>query len=272
VKALKVLARSRSPSFTRHYLRRQTPGEPRTVCRVAWWSGDGKPVDYRRGTSDVALVYDVLFKPGRKSEYWLPEALQPKRVLDIGANIGVTARYLAHRFPNAEIHCFEPIEENLAMLRGNVAGCKVTVHPYGLAAASRIAEFTIPREVETNWGNYSMLARDGDASSRRSARVRAVPEVLGEIGGASIDLIKIDVEGAEADILGAVPDDALAQVTWIYGELHDALNPGGSFGILARLAQWFDIEVHKPMRKRGWFFDACRKDSSHRFGSFRRGR
>jgi FkbM family methyltransferase len=274
VKGTKALLRSRSFAFTRDYVNRQSPGGERgTIARVDWWNGDGRPVAYRRGTSDVSLVYDVLFKPGRKSEYWLPAGLEPKLVLDIGGNIGVVARYLSHRFPGAAIHAFEPIEDNVGVLKQNVAGSAVTVHPYGLGKASGTVEFAILPGAETNWAGYSMLRRDGDAATKRQAQVRDVREVLGTLGGAQVDLIKIDAEGAEADILEAIPDEVLARVTWIYGEIHGAvMDPGRGFRILERLAGWFDIEVHKGLRMRNWFFDACSRNASGRFAGLRRGR
>jgi FkbM family methyltransferase len=274
MKGAKALLRSRSFAFARDYARRQSPGAERgSIAQVDWWNGDRRPVAYRRGTSDVSLVYDVLFKPGRKSEYWLPAGLEPRIILDIGGNIGVVARYLSHRFPGAAIHSFEPIEDNVAVLERNVAGRAVTVHPYGLGKASGTVEFAILPGAETNWAGYSMLRRDGDAATKRTAQVRDVREVLGALGGAQVDLIKIDAEGAEADILEAMPDEMLSRATWIYGELHGAvMDPGRGFRILERLAQWFDIEVHKGLRMRNWFFDACSRSASGRFAGLRRGR
>ena len=272
--ASKALLRSRSLAFTRDYVHRQSPGAERgMLARVPWWNGDGQPIAYRRGTSDVSLVYDVLFKPGRKSEYWLPEGLEPRLILDIGGNIGVVARYLSHRFPAAAIHSFEPIPDNVAVLKENVAGRAVTVHPYGLGKATGTVEFAILPGAETNWAGYSMLRRDGEAATKRQAQVRDVREVLAALGGAQVDLIKIDAEGAEGDILEAIPDAVLERVTWIYGELHGAvMDPGRGFRILERLAKWFDIEVHKGLRMRNWFFDACKRDASARFAGLRRGR
>lgn len=63
----------------------------------------------------------------------------------------------------------------------------------------------------------------------------------------------------------------LARALWVYGELHsENLNPGLAFGVLERLAPWFDIEVHKGLRKQNWFFDACNRTLSGRFRKFRR--
>ena len=266
---LKVLARSRSWSFARDFGARDSdpPGEP---ASVAWWSGDGRPVHYRRGTSDVALVYDILFKPGAKSEYWLPAELAPRTILDIGGNIGVAARYLAHRFPGAALHTFEPIAENCELLRRNMNGGAAIIHGFGLGARSGPREFGQDPGAERNRGGYS-LARAGGGAVR--AELRAVPEALALLGGAPIDLIKIDVEGAEEEILAAFPDAVLEQATWIYGELHsDSVDPRQAFRLLERLAAWFDIEVHKPLRKRNWFFDACNRRVSERFRAFRRRR
>ena len=56
------------------------------------------------------------------------------------------------------------------------------------------------------------------------------------------------------------------------GELHHdlAMNPRQAFGLLERLAGWFDIEMHKRLRRRNWFFDACNRKVSERFKNFRR--
>jgi FkbM family methyltransferase len=269
LKTLKVLARTRSLEFTRDYL-----GSDRRngqAC-VAWWSGDGRPVYYRPGTSDVSIVYDILFR-GRASEYWLPEGLAPRVILDIGGNIGIAARYLAQRFPQAQVHSFEPVPENLELMRRNLEGTAVQAHGYGLGGESGEFEFHTPAAAVGDVSGYSRFGHAGDASRTVRAEVRAVPEALRALDLNAVDLIKIDVEGAEHDVIGAFPDDVLAGTTWIYGELHGAaVDPRLAFALLERLAAWFDIEVHKPLRKQTWFFDACNKEASARFRDFRRER
>lgn len=270
-KAIKTLARSRSLNFTRDYLAREGRRLPVAPVAVDWWSGDGRPLYYRPGTSDVSTAYDILFRPGRKAEYWLPEKFEPRLILDIGANIGFTARYLAHRFPGATVHAFEPIPDNLALLAQNVAETGVLVHPFGLGTRSGSVEFRIHPAHQWNPGAYS-IAREHDSSDIRvRAEVRSVNDALSMIGKGPIDVIKIDVEGAEGEIFRAFPDDVLASTTWIYGELHEVLvDSRSAFGVLERLAAWFDIETHKGLRKRTWFFDACNRNASKKFRSFRR--
>src|SRR4051812_25138369 len=104
---LKVWLRSRSLGFTRDYFARAASPSR----KVFQWHG--MPVHYRAGTSDTRLIYSILLKRGKKSEYAIPRESRLDRaavrvVLDIGANIGVSTLYLADLFPNAEIHAFEP--------------------------------------------------------------------------------------------------------------------------------------------------------------------
>ena len=265
LKTLKVLARTHSLQFTRDYFGHRRNGQ---AC-VSWWNGDGRPVHYRPGTSDVSIVYDILF---RKSEYWLPEGLAPRCILDIGGNIGIAARYLAWRFPRAELHSFEPVPDNLALMRRNLEGTAVHAHDYGLGEVTGEFCFHTPAAAPEDVGGYSRFGEAGAASRTVRARIRAVPEALSALGLGKIDVIKIDVEGAEYDVISAFPDDLLSKVTWVYGELHGTVgDPALAFGVLQRLAPWFDIEVHKGLRKQTWFFDACNKEASSGFRSFRRG-
>ena len=60
------------------------------------------------------------------------------------------------------------------------------------------------------------------------------------------ELIKIDVEGAEYDILAAFEPRVLERVRWITGELHG----NRSFELLEFLSRWFDVETRKTLGKR----------------------
>lgn len=267
--AVKVLLRARSVSFARDYAALGAAANGATA-QVAWWCGDGGRVHYRRGTSDTSLAYDILFRPGSHAEYWLPHDLAPRVIFDIGGNVGIASRYLAHRFPQATVHAFEPIPANLELLRRNAANRRIVVHPFGLGGADGEFEFSIPTGVGANPGAYSRFGLEHRSEIVR-APVRATAGVLAALGIGSIDVVKIDTEGAEFDILSSFPREVLSRVAWIYGELHgeDLRAPSG-FRTLDLLAEWFDIGVQKSLRKRNFFFDACNKAISGRYGGFRR--
>ena len=267
-KFLKVALRARSPAFARAYAE-AARGEGRGLGRYAWRAGDGGEIAFRRGTSDLGLIYDILLKPGDKGEYWLPPALEPRTILDIGGNIGVASRYLAHRFPGARVHAFEPVPANVALLRQNASHSgRIEVHAYALGGEDGELSLSLPDASGFNQGGYSAFA--GGAAGLR-APVRRVEGALAEAGIDSVDVIKIDTEGAEYAILSAFPERVLAGAKWIYGELHsDGVSQAADFRTLDYLSRWFDIETAKSVRKRNYFFDACRRDLAPAFRDFRR--
>ncbi len=269
-KILKVAWRSRSSSFAADY-RASAAGRELGLGSFTWRAGDGAAVQYRRGTSDIGLIYDILLKPGRKAEYWLPQSLAPRIILDIGANIGVASRYLAHHFPNSAVHSFEPVPENLKLLGANAA-CqpRIIVHPYALGPQTGQIALGSSDASGRNQGGYSAFAAS-TGNERITAPIRNVATALASAGIDAVDVIKIDTEGAEFSILGAIPEEIIGRAAWIYGELHsEAIARPSDFRVLDLLSRWFDIEVYKPMRKRNYFFDACRKDLCGGLRDFKR--
>jgi FkbM family methyltransferase len=141
-------------------------------------------------------------------------------VVDLGANIGAFTVDWATRRPAVRVHAYEPDEETFAVLRKNVDA-------NGLS--NRV----------TFW-NEAIAARDGrvpfgrgDASIVRGAfaagaDAQAVPAVslatVVERAGGRVSLLKIDIEGLEADVLegGAA---VLGAVDEIVGECHPVLVP-----------------------------------------------
>lgn len=240
---------------------------------VRWWNGDRRDVYYRPGTSDLGLVYNILFKAGAQGEYWLPQSVPHTTILDIGANAGIVSRYLSWRFPEATIHSFEPIPGNVEVLRLNASGiARINVHPFGLGDRNGTFPLYIPTDDRTNMGMFSMYSSVKEGR-RIEAQIRAVPEVLKELGLRDIDIIKIDTEGAEHAILRAFPPEVLASVKWIYGELHSqGLEQPKDFAVLDYLSQWFTIECQKPLHRSNYSFDACNRAIAAQFLRFKRKR
>jgi FkbM family methyltransferase len=254
---VKVLLRSGSLHFTRDYFSHS----PQPARRIYRWGG--LPVHYRSGTSDTRLIYSILLKRGRKSEYALPRAcaLDPARVrtvLDIGANIGISAVYLASIFPNAEVHAFEPEPGNVALLSENAKAIpRIRVHPFALGAED--GELTLYSSDEAvNFGGFSAHGLGVDASRSQRVPVRHAGRCLAALGVRQVDVIKIDTEGAEWDILTSLGKPLLDAVQLIMGELHGRRD----FELLTFLQPAFDIEMKKQLRNRLFNFYAARRSPS----------
>lgn len=249
--ALKYWWRSGSRRFT---LDRHPSARSRPVSKYEW---QGKPVYYRPGTSDTEVIYKILLKTGRKAEYHFPSALQPRVILDIGANIGVASVYLAHRFPRARIYAFEAVPANVELLRLNAAAYpRITACPVALGAADGDVEIHFSDNPH-NFGGFSFSQQGSDSNRKLWVQRRNIGTVLNELGVEQVDMIKIDTEGAEYDILTALAEDVLRRVTWITGELHGEKD----FELLAFLSKWFEIETKRSIGKRLSMFAAANKAS-----------
>jgi FkbM family methyltransferase len=124
-------------------------------------------------------------------------------ILDIGANVGSFALWAVRRWPGSRVRSFEPNPETFAILKRNIAG-------YGLIQPSNAAIYPSENAREAFFSRY---AGDGEAGLMRyigdtfregviepSFEVDIIrPEALG-----SADIVKIDIEGGEAEVLAAL--------------------------------------------------------------------
>jgi FkbM family methyltransferase len=250
----KVLLRSGSLQFTRDYFDR---GVPRERSVYDW---KGIPVAYRRGTSDLSLIYSIMLL-GRKSEYALPEGsgLDPaavRTVLDIGANAGISALYFARLFPRATIHAFEPDPGNCEILQANAATePRVKVHGVALGAEDGTLKL-FDSDDPANLGGFSAHEKGINAARAKEVPLRHAGRMLAEIGLDSVDVIKIDTEGSEWEILTSLDRGLLDGVRLIMGELHGRKD----FALLDYLEPRFHIAMRKRLRSRLFNFYAVNRE------------
>ena len=135
-------------------------------------------------------------------ELYAVDVPMPSRpvILDGGAHVGDSTAWLLSRYPAVQVVAVEPLAQSFETLVRNCA-------PYG--------ERALPVRAAL-WGEPGKVTmRDSGASTGASVmhagapgeRVRALTlgELMAELGLDRIDLLKLDVEGAEASIFSA-PD------------------------------------------------------------------
>jgi FkbM family methyltransferase len=160
-------------------------------------------------------------------------AIQPGDTLfDVGANIGVLSILLAavKRADGITVHAFEPEERNVERLRKNISlnGLNsVHAHAFGLGAETGTVSFYVDGEAGT--GTHSMLASAAGGRERIEIQIRRGDEFIAEHDAAP-DVVKIDVEGAEMEVLRGMTQ-ALAQRSvrdWFLEVHPDRLESSGS--------------------------------------------
>jgi len=180
-----------------------------------------RDVVVRHGTSDLACLEKVFLA----QEYKNPFAITPRLIVDAGANIGMASLFYAHEYPGATIIGIEPETSNFEILRANCLGIQnVTV----LQAAlwSRQCKLRIKDQNAEKWA--MAVCEDPVSSAAADADVRAVtiPEILRLSGHDQIDILKLDIEGAEHELFGREAENWLGNVKQIAIELHDRYHPG----------------------------------------------
>jgi FkbM family methyltransferase len=114
-------------------------------------------------------------------------------IFDVGANVGQTARSYRELFPSAEIWSFEPFPESYEALRRSLADGRFHAVPLALSDEIITATFNLGAGSVTN----SLLRRETDSGETIQIQTDTVDNFCSEHGISAIDILKVDVEGAE---------------------------------------------------------------------------
>jgi len=148
--------------------------------------------------------YDIAIN----GEKWLLErlaAFSPKTIFDVGANRGEWCLTACQTNPGATIHAFEIVSETYELLKENTKPFhpKVVLNACGLSDKKGLMDiFHVPDcDVHSSFlEDANKITRNG-GSVRISRPVRTGDDYMTERNIESIDVLKIDVEGAEPLVL-----------------------------------------------------------------------
>lgn len=164
---------------------------------------------------ELEVMCDILLD----GEYALPEAAAPDVILDVGANIGVASLFFRAHYPKAEIVAIEPDPDTFAKLERNVGGDPGTRVLNAAVAAERGDVLLFRPPGHSIAASLKYRGRDRDASTRVPAET--LDALCAELDLARIDVVKLDVEGAELEVLRGF--SRLDEVAVIVGEAHPRL-------------------------------------------------
>jgi FkbM family methyltransferase len=181
----------------------------------------GRPVEIRLSAPYLGAFKGIFFdlEYDARSCFTNP----PRRILDLGANIGMGTISLSCQFPDAAFVCVEPDPRNTPILGANLA-------------ANAIRATIVPKAAGPNPGRLDLRFGDNPTcsalessqmhhlSDRTEVEVTTIPALLDEAGWDSVDLVKIDIEGSEDELL-AINNGWLSRVGAILLEIHPNTTP-----------------------------------------------
>jgi FkbM family methyltransferase len=168
---------------------------------------DDDPAPPRMAVVPREMINQSLFLYGtfEISETRLIQSLlrEGMTFLDIGANIGyytvIGARLVG---PTGKVHCFEPHSEIRTQLEENVARNgyqNVVVHAEAMAERTGTVSFFVSAD-EQNQGTSSIVRGSGEKVARQVPSV-CLDEFVTRLNPPRLDLIKMDIEGAELQVI-----------------------------------------------------------------------
>ena len=155
--------------------------------------GCGEPPIYVRPfTSDVPVVVSLL----GCGEYDCLRGLgEVRSIVDLGANIGASLRLWRRWFPDAAVIAAEPDPTNCAIAQLNsLAFLGDRVRLLNVAASDRCGTLHLKRDCEP-WAIKTQASAEADTIAVPAVDI---PSLLAHLPCDSIDLLKCDIEGAEA--------------------------------------------------------------------------
>ncbi len=159
------------------------------------------------------------------------------KIIDCGANIGLSVIYFKKLYPNATIIAFEPDKKIFETLVTNINSFgfeNITLHNFGLWNDDTTISF-----LEENADGGRVNEEQGTCT----IDVRKLSPFLQD----KVDLLKIDIEGAEYKVLKEC-EDLLINVENIFVEYHSMIGEKQQLGELIQLLtdSGFRIYINTP--------------------------
>ena len=129
-----------------------------------------------------------------RNDYGLGHSLgEVRTILDIGANVGFFSLASREHYPNAVLHAYEPNPRIQRELRENSSGLDIHIFPEAVGARDGTVTMIDTGPSDQARTRFSEGSIDG---VRQVSLLAAIERI-----GGSVDLLKLDCEGAEWEIL-----------------------------------------------------------------------
>lgn len=205
-----------------------------------------RPLTFRTGRiGDLFIIYEILESEVYRISPTLVDPEEVRIIIDCGANIGVTSLYFASVYPAARIYSVEADPQSFALLKSNASDEPRIIPIYGCLVSASQGSVTFENGGPA-WGRK--------IANSRGIRVPAITldALIEERGIGRVDLLKMDIEGAEREILGA--GEYLDTVQHLIAELHG----GYSFSDFSSAVAPRGLQARLPD-------DNCKMITAHRW-------
>ena len=163
----------------------------------------GFPLHARAGSSDIDVFYQIFLM----REYSpLDDLKDVKTIVDLGANVGYSSCYFLSQHTSAKVIAVEPDRANFELLVENLAPFKDRSQALNCAIHSSAATLAYELQPRSPGGEFSHRfspKTKPDDNIMPTVEARSLSAIISSCGIKHIDILKVDIEGAETDLFSS---------------------------------------------------------------------
>jgi FkbM family methyltransferase len=196
-------------------------------------------VALRLNSSDLPTFYQIF----GMYEYDSPSLPQSAgTIVDLGANVGLAAVFFGLKYPQAQILAVEPEGNNFSLMASNTAALGARIRRQQAAVWTHDGQINLQTDAEDGSSLGAWGVRTSDTLDNASAVTKCfrLGTLLDQAGFRTVDILKVDIEGAELQVFSEGAESWLPRVGMIIIETHDRFQPGSEQAVRQAIAPLFE--------------------------------
>ena len=142
-------------------------------------------------------------------------------IIDCGTNIGMSVLYFKLLAPNAKVIAFEPNPDTFNIIKDNVGKNNLDVKLYNVGLGKEQGELPFYTDMGDSSSQSASLTKHIQNKNRELKEIKVTIDKLSNYISGPIDVLKLDIEGAEGEVLEDLEEtDKLKYCKIVFLEYH----------------------------------------------------